>query len=244
MTASGVSRHGRDAESARFYLVSTPIGNLADCPPRAVETLRAVDVVFAEDTRKARILFGRYGIDTPVRSFHDHNKERVTPSIISMLADGACAALITSAGTPVISDPGYYLVRRLIEERIPFTAVPGPCAAIQALVVSGLPPDRFTFYGFFPRRRGERERVIREAGRNPGTSIFFESPFRIVRTLGMIADVLGDREIVVARELTKLHEEVKRGTAASIAALFGASKVKGEITVLIRGTGRRVRAGS
>ncbi len=243
MTGTRASIGERDMETVQFYLVSTPIGNLGDCSARAIEVLGAVDIVFAEDTRKARTLFKRHGIDTPLRSYHDHNKERVTPSIVSMLQGGARAALITSAGTPLVSDPGYYLVRRLIEEGIPFTAVPGPCAPIQALVMSGLPPDRFTFFGFFPRRRGERERVLREAGRNPGTSIFFESPFRIVRTLEMIANILDDPEVVVARELTKLHEEVKRGTASTLAAHFGTSKVKGEITVLIRGTGRRSTAG-
>ncbi len=244
MTAARTSIREHDMKTIQFYLVSTPIGNLGDCSARAVEVLGAVDVVFAEDTRKARTLFKRYGIDTPLRSFHDHNKERVTPSIISMLKGGERAALISNAGTPLVSDPGYYLVRRLIGEGIPFTAVPGACAAIQALVVSGLPPDRFTFFGFLPRKRGERERVLREAGRNPGTSIFYESPFRIVGTLEMIADILGDTEVVIARELTKLHEEVQRGTASSLAAYFGASKVKGEITVLIRGTGRRPAAGS
>lgn len=244
MTAARASIRGRDMETVQFYLVSTPIGNLGDCSARAVEVLGAVDVVFAEDTRKARTLFKRYGIDTQLRSFHDHNKERVTPAIVAMLKGGARAALISSAGTPLVSDPGYYIVRRLIGEGIPFTAVPGPCAAIQALVVSGLPPDRFTFFGFLPRRRGERERVLREAGRNPGTSIFYESPFRIVKTLEIIAEILGDTEVVVARELTKLHEEVKRGNASALAAYFGASKVRGEITVLIRGTGRRPSAGS
>ncbi|HUV36127.1 MAG TPA: 16S rRNA (cytidine(1402)-2'-O)-methyltransferase [Patescibacteria group bacterium] len=231
-------------ESVQFYLVSTPIGNLGDCSARAIEALGAVDTVFAEDTRKARTLFRRYGINTPLRPFHDHNKVRVTPTIIALLKEGGRAALISNAGTPLVSDPGYYLVRRLVEEEIPFTAVPGPCAVIQALVVSGLPPDRFTFFGFLPRKQGERERTLREAGQNPGTSIFFESPFRIVRTLETIADILGDREIVVARELTKLHEEVKRGTASELAVHFGASRVKGEITVLIRGTGRKAATGS
>ena len=166
-------------ETVQFFLVSTPIGNLGDCSARAIEVLSTVDVVFAEDTRKARTLFRKYGIDTPLRSFHDHNKKRITPSIVILLREGARAALVTNAGTPLISDPGYYLARRLVDEGIPFSAVPGPCAVIQALVVSGLPPDRFTFFGFAPRKRGERERIIREAGVNRGTSIFFESPFRL-----------------------------------------------------------------
>jgi 16S rRNA (cytidine1402-2'-O)-methyltransferase len=226
-------------DTVQLYLVGTPIGNLADCAPRAVEILKSVDLVLAEDTRKARVLFRRYGIDTPLRPYHDHNKKRVTPRIIERLKGGERVALISNAGTPVVSDPGYYLVRRLVEEGIAFSAVPGPCAVIQALVVSGLPPDRFTFFGFFPRKRGERARVIREAGRNAGTSVFFESPFRLVRTLEAIDELLGDREVVVARELTKLHEEVRRGTSAELAAYFAGTGVKGEVTVLIRGIGAR-----
>ncbi len=226
-------------KTVQFYLVSTPIGNLRDISHRAIEVLKSVDFVLAEDTRKARTLFKRHGIDTPLRPYHDHNKERVTPSIVSMLRRGAEAALISNAGTPLVSDPGYYLVRRLIEEGIAFTAVPGPCAAVGALVVSGLPPDRFTFFGFLPRKRGERDRVIEEAGRGPGTSIFFESPFRLVKTLEAIAGLLHDREVVVARELTKVHEEVKRGTAAELAAHFTDVGVKGEVTIMIRGTGSR-----
>jgi 16S rRNA (cytidine1402-2'-O)-methyltransferase len=229
-------------DTVQLYLVSTPIGNLGDCSYRAVEVLKAVDIVFAEDTRKAKVLFRRYGIDTPLRPYHDHNKKRITPSIVERLRGGLRAALITNAGTPLISDPGYYLVRRLIDEGISYSAVPGPCAAIQALAVSGLPPDRFTFFGFVPRKRGERSRIVGEAGRNAGTSIFYESPFRLVRTLETIAEVLGDRPVVVARELTKIHEEVLRGTAAELAVRFASSGVKGEIVILIRGTGSRSAA--
>jgi 16S rRNA (cytidine1402-2'-O)-methyltransferase len=226
-------------KTVQFYLVSTPIGNLRDVSLRAIEVLKSVDIVLAEDTRKAHTLFKRQGINTPLRSYHDHNKERVTPAIISMLRRGAEAALVSNAGTPLISDPGYYLVKRLIEEGIAFTAVPGPCAAVEALVVSGLPPDHFTFFGFLPRKRGERDIAIQEAGRSRGTSIFFESPFRLVKTLEAVAGLLRDREVVVARELTKVHEEVKRGTAAELAAYFTEIGVKGEVTILIRGTGSR-----
>lgn len=225
--------------SYRFYLVSTPIGNLEDLPARAVETLRSVDAILAEDTRTSRVLLDRYGIPTPLRSYHDHNKERVTPGIVAEIAAGKRFALVADAGTPLISDPGYYLVRRLIEEGIEVTAVPGPCAATDALVLSGLPPDRFTFYGYVPRKRGERERALREAAESPYTSIFYESPHRLLESLEAFEAAFGEREIVVARELTKLHEEVARGTARGLRERFAAGPVRGEIVILARGAGRR-----
>ena len=227
------------AREFQFYLVSTPIGNLADLSARAEETLRSVDAILAEDTRKARILLGHYGIRTPVRSYHDHNKETMIPSIVRELDEGRRFALIADAGTPLLSDPGYELVRKLIERGVAITAIPGACAATTALVLSGLPPDRFTFYGYVPRKRGERERLIVEASENPYTSVFFESPHRLIETLGDLSRLLGDREIVVARELTKVHEEVARGTAAELLAHFGKSAVRGEIALLVRGPGRR-----
>lgn len=223
----------------RFYLVSTPIGNLDDLSARAVEVLRSVDGILAEDTRTSRVLLDRYGVATPLRSYHDHNKERVTPAILAELAAGRRFALIADAGTPLVSDPGYYLVRRVIEAGIELTAVPGPCAATTALVLSGLPPDRFTFYGYVPRKRGERERALREAAESPYTSIFYESPHRLLESLEAFEAAFGDREIVVARELTKLHEEVARGAARELRERFGAAPVRGEIVLLARGTGRR-----
>lgn len=223
----------------QFYLVSTPIGNLDDLSRRAATVLGSVDFILAEDTRKARVLLNRFGINKPVRSYHDHNKERVTPSILTQLRDGKTAALVSDAGTPLVSDPGYYLVRRLIDEEIPFTAIPGPSAVLQALVLSGLPPDRFAFFGYMPRKKGARERVLQEAGKNTGTSIFFESPRRLLKTLAEAGAVLGNRELVVARELTKLHEAVVRGSAAELLEFFSVSGVKGEVTLLIRGRGRR-----
>jgi 16S rRNA (cytidine1402-2'-O)-methyltransferase len=223
----------------RFYLVSTPIGNLADLSARAEETLRSVDLILAEDTRKAKILLGHYGIRTAVRSYHDHNKEAVIPSILREIGEGKRIALIADAGTPLLSDPGYELVRKLIEGGVSVTAVPGACAVTTALILSGLPPDRFTFYGYVPRKKGERERLFVEASENPYTSIFFESPHRLGETLEVLARLLGEREIVVTRELTKVHEEVARGTAAALIDHFGKSAVRGEITLLVRGLGRR-----
>jgi 16S rRNA (cytidine1402-2'-O)-methyltransferase len=223
----------------QLYLVSTPIGNLDDLSGRAVETLRSVDVVLAEDTRTARVLLDRHGIRARVRSYHDFSEERSVPGIVREIAGGTRFALIADAGTPVISDPGFHLVRALIDEGVAITAVPGPCAATAALVLSGLPPDRFTFYGYVPRKAGERDRLIEEASASPYTSIFYESPHRLVKTLEALARVAGEREIVVARELTKLHEEILRGRAAELLEHFTAAAPRGEITLLMRGRGRR-----
>jgi 16S rRNA (cytidine1402-2'-O)-methyltransferase len=222
-----------------FYLVATPIGNLDDLSARAAETLRSVDCVLAEDTRKARVLLGRLGIRVEVRSYHDHNEARMIPAIVREIKDGTRFALIADAGTPLVSDPGYQLVRRLAAEGIAVTAIPGPCAVTTALVLSGLPPDRFTFYGYVPRKAGERDGLIREAAESPYTSIFYESPHRILKTLEACARILGEREVVIARELTKLHEEVLRGTAAELLARFETAQPRGELTVLVRGLGRR-----
>jgi 16S rRNA (cytidine1402-2'-O)-methyltransferase len=231
-------------KSFRFYLVSTPIGNLGDVSSRAVDVLGSVDLVLAEDTRKARILLAHVGVKTPVRSYHDHNKERITPSIIREIHDGKTVALIADAGTPTISDPGYYIIRKLIEEGIDFTAVPGPSAVLQALVLSGLPPDRFTFFGYVPRSAGARKKVIMEAAGGIGTAVFFESPRRLLKTLADISGLVGDREVVVGRELTKVHEEIVRGSASDLIERFTERLPKGEITLLIRGTGKRKRSGT
>jgi 16S rRNA (cytidine1402-2'-O)-methyltransferase len=222
-----------------FYLVSTPIGNLEDLSARAAETLRSVDVVLAEDTRKVRVLLDRIGIRAQVRSYHDYNQERMTPLIVGEIKEGKRFALVADAGTPLRADPGYLLVRRLAEEGIAVTAIPGACAVTTALVLSGLPPDRFTFYGYIPRKTGERDSLIREAAENPYTCIFYESPHRLLKTLEAFSRILGEREVVVARELTKLHEEVLRGTAAELLARFEATPPRGELTVLVRGLGRR-----
>ena len=227
-----------------FYLVSTPIGNLSDFSSRGAEILSSVDFILAEDTRKSGTLLKAFGIDTRMIPYHDHNKERITPDILDRVEAGERGALITDAGTPGISDPGYYLVRAMIERGIEFTAVPGPSSVIHGLILSGLPTDRFTFYGYVPRKKGARLRLIEEAGAAPGTAIFFESPHRIVSTLEAISEALPDRQVVVARELTKLHEEVARGTAAELARLFGGRRVRGEVTLLMRGAGKRGHGGT
>ena len=222
-----------------FYLVSTPIGNLGDLSPRAIEVLKTVDLILAEDTRRTKIIMSKHGIATRVRSFHDHNKEKVAPEVLRQLDGGACVALVSDAGTPAISDPGYYLVRMLVERGIEFTVVPGPSAILAALVISGLPTDRFTFFGYIPRKKSEREKAILEAGEGRGTAIFFESTHRLLKTLGVFEGLIPEREIVIARELTKIHEEVRRGTASELLEYFSARGVKGEIVILVRGRGRK-----
>jgi 16S rRNA (cytidine1402-2'-O)-methyltransferase len=226
-----------------FYLVSTPIGNLGDITHRAVEVLGSVDLVLAEDTRKARVLLSRYGIAARPQAFHDHNKERVTPTVIERIRGGASVALITDAGTPGISDPGFFIVRALIAEGIEFTAIPGPSAVTQALVLSGFPTDRFTFFGYMPRKKGARERLIVEASASAATAVFFESPYRLLDTLAAVASLLPDREVAVVREATKLHEETVRGPAAEVAAHFR-GRVRGEATLLIKGAERRGARGT
>jgi 16S rRNA (cytidine1402-2'-O)-methyltransferase len=222
-----------------FYFVSTPIGNLGDLSPRAVDVLASVDLILAEDTRRVRIILSTKGIAVPLRSYHDHNKEKVTPGILGMLRRGKRMALVADAGTPGISDPGFYLARRLVEEGIEFTVIPGPSAILAALIVSGLPTDRFTFFGYMPRKKGELEKAVREAEINRGTSIFFESPHRLVKTLEAFERILPERELVVARELTKLHEEVIRGKAARLLEHYREKGVRGELVLLVRGAGRR-----
>ena len=227
-----------------FYLVSTPIGNLSDLSSRAKEILASVDFILAEDTRKARTLLAHCGIAGRTIPYHDHNKEKVTPGILDRVEAGDTGALVTDAGTPGISDPGFYIVRAMIERGIEFTAIPGPSAVMQALVMAGLPTDRFTFYGYVSRKKGARDRLFEEAGAEAGTAVFFESPHRIVSTLEALARLLPDRQAVVARELTKLHEEVVRGSAAELAGQFAGRRVRGEVTLLIRGAGKRGKGGT
>ncbi len=229
------------ARKYQFYFVATPIGNLGDFSARGLDVIRSVDLLLAEDTRKTKVLLDNYRLEVPVRSYHDHNKEKVTPSILERLKGGAAIALVSDAGMPGISDPGYYLVRKLIEEGIEYTVIPGPSAVTAALILSGFPPDRFSFYGYLPRKKGARERVISEAGESRGTSILFESPYRIIKTLQAVDSLLGEREVAVAREMTKIHEEVLRGSAAEIIRRIGDRKLKGEITLVIKGRGKADR---
>ncbi len=211
-----------------LYIISTPIGNLSDITVRAVDTLKAVDLVLCEDTRRSSLLMKKLGISTRRTSFNDFNKERKTPKIISMLKDKDIA-LISDAGTPGISDPGFYLVREAIKHDITVTHIPGPSAIISALVVSGLPTDRFTFIGFLPKKKNKLRALKLEPDM---TYVAFESPHRIIKTLNVIKEHYPEMRMALCRELTKLHEEVIRGNPAEI--LKQLKNPKGEMTLVMR----------
>lgn len=222
------------AESGKLYFVPTPIGNLEDVTLRALRILKEVDLVLCEDTRRAAILFQKYDISTRRESFHDHNKIRRTPAVIERLKNGQALALITEAGTPGISDPGFYLIREAIIEGIQIEVLPGACAAIVALVGSGLPTDRFVFEGFLPVKKGRKKRLeaLRDESR---TLIFYESPHRIGRTISDLLQVLGDRRAAWGREISKIHEEYRRGTLSELLAALDEKKPRGEYTLIVAG---------
>lgn len=225
-----------EAEPLRngLYIVATPIGNLGDITVRALATLAAAEVILCEDTRTTAKLLERYAIRTRTAPYHEHNAEKVRPVILDRLAAGATIALVSDAGMPLVSDPGYRLVREAVDRGIPVTACPGPSAVLTGLALSGLPTDRFLFAGFMPQKPGERARVLAELADVRATLVFFESPHRIVETVAELERLLPDRQVAVARELTKLHEEILRGTPVEIGtALAARPAVKGEITLLI-----------
>jgi 16S rRNA (cytidine1402-2'-O)-methyltransferase len=214
-----------------LFVVATPIGNLEDITLRALRVLREVVVVAAEDTRRTARLLQHYGIPTPTLSFHDHNERVRTPALVARLQAGDSVALVSDAGTPLVSDPGLRLLRATVEAGIAIVAVPGPSAVMAALSISGLPLDRFQFLGFPPARAGERTRWLQALAGSGGTLVFFEAPHRIHATLTGVRDVLGERWIVVCRELTKVHEDVRRGW---ISALLDAElPQRGEFTILV-----------
>ncbi|NPV03702.1 MAG: 16S rRNA (cytidine(1402)-2'-O)-methyltransferase [Syntrophaceae bacterium] len=233
----------RQKETGKLYLVSTPIGNLEDITLRALRILKEVDLIACEDTRRTRILLGHHGIPTAITSLYDEIEQRKSEVLVGKLLEGLSIAYVSDAGTPLISDPGYRLVRRAIEAGVPVVPVPGPSAAVTALSVSGLPSDRFAFCGFLPVKPGRRQSLLRALQDLPMTLIFHESPRRTVESLRDIRDVLGDRKVVVARELTKLFEEVLRGTAGEVIAKLEGADIRGEITLLVEGAGGRGDAG-
>jgi 16S rRNA (cytidine1402-2'-O)-methyltransferase len=217
-----------------LYLVATPIGNLEDITYRAVRVLREADLIACEDTRQTRKLLDHYDIQKPTISYHEHNEAERAPELASRLSAGTVIALVSDAGMPLVSDPGYRLVRAAIELEIPVQAVPGPSAALTALAASGLPTDSFRFGGFLPSKPGQRAKALEALAEEQATLIFYEAPHRILETLEAIELALGARPVVVARELTKIHEEYLRGTALEVRAQLAArDTVRGEITLLI-----------
>lgn len=217
-----------------LHIVATPIGNLKDISFRALSTLAAADAVLAEDTRTSKTLLAHYGIATPLLPYHEHNAAQMRPKILDRLRQGGKLALISDAGTPLVSDPGYKLVAEVVAEGLPVTGIPGPSAVLAALVLAGLPTDRFFFEGFLPPKSAARKARLTELAAIPGTLVFFESPRRLAEMLADAAAVLGARAGAVARELTKYYENVRRGALPELAAHYAeAEEARGEIVVVI-----------
>ena len=222
------------ARAGTLYLVSTPIGNLGDMTHRAVEVLSSAALIIAEDTRHSRRLLDHYKISTPLKSYHEHNEAQETPKLVARLRAGDSIALISDAGTPLISDPGYKLVRAAHEAGVNVTALPGASAVLAALAASGLPTDRFFFEGFLPPKESGRRARIAELKRIPGTLVLFETGPRIATALADLASGLGARDAAICRELTKLHEEIRRGDLATLADAYAAgAESRGEFVVVI-----------
>jgi 16S rRNA (cytidine1402-2'-O)-methyltransferase len=218
-----------------LYIVATPIGNLEDITLRALRVLKEVDLIAAEDTRHTRHLLDRHGIKTMLTSYYEHNELRMAPLLVERLRRGESIALVTDAGTPAISDPGYRLVTAAIAAEIPVTPVPGPSAVTAVLTASGLPPDRFAFEGFLPGGKKERRARLLALKDDPRTLVFYEAPHRLKESLADIRDILGEREVVLAREVTKVHEEFRRGPAGELLAQLENEKIRGEITLVVKG---------
>lgn len=217
-----------------LYLVATPIGNMEDISARALRILREAKVIAAEDTRQTRKLLTHFGLQAPLTSYHEHNKLVKLGDILAVLAEGD-VALVSDAGTPALNDPGYELVRAALQAGFPVSPVPGPSAPVAALVASGLPTDAFLYLGYLPRKAAERRRLLAEAAGLPYTLIFLEAPHRLLDSLEDLREVLGDRQAAAARELTKLHEEIFRGTLSETLAHFKAQAPRGEFTLVVAG---------
>ncbi len=221
-----------------LYLVPTPIGNLEDITLRALRVLKEVDLIACEDTRTSGVLLAHYDIATPTTSYHDHNERKKAPQLLKRMQAGQRLALISDAGSPGISDPGFYLVRECWHAEVPVEALPGATAFVPALTASALPSDRFVFEGFLPQKKGRQTRLD-ELAAEPRTMVFYESPYRLVKTLGQFEEVFGpERPAAVARELTKKFEEVQRGPLAEVRAYFDeGGKVRGEVVIVVGGAG-------
>ena len=218
-----------------LYIVATPIGNLEDITLRALRILKEVDLIAAEDTRHTRHLLDRHHIDNQLTSYHDHNKEEKAPVLVSRMLDGRSIALVTDAGTPGISDPGYFLINLAIDQKIPVVPIPGATAAIAALSISGMPTDSFVFEGFLPSKQMARAKRLQELAQEKRTLIFYEAPHKIIKTIEDMLEVLGDRRAVVTRELTKIHEEALRGALSEILKHLSEGTIKGEFTIILHG---------
>ena len=221
-----------DKKKGKIFIVSTPIGNLGDITFRAIEILKKVSLIAVEDTRKSKILLNHYNIKTNLISYFEHNVKIRLPKLINRVSQGENIALISDAGTPGISDPGYRLVKEAIDNLITVESIPGPSAFLSAITSSGLPTDRFIFEGFLPHKKGRLKKITKIKDQN-ATIIYYESPHRLVKTLRQCYAILGDRPAVVSRELTKIHEQIKRGTLSSLINYFDQKKIKGECVLLI-----------
>jgi 16S rRNA (cytidine1402-2'-O)-methyltransferase len=217
--------------SGRLVVCPTPIGNLEDITLRVLSALREADVVACEDTRRTRVLLDRYGVKARLVSYHEHNEQARAAELVGKMREGEVVALVSDAGMPLVSDPGYVLVRACVAAGLPVEVLPGPSAAITALVASGLPADEWHFHGFLPRKKGELREVLSQG--DSGTLVAFESPRRLPATLALLAELDPEREAAVCRELTKVHEEVVRGTAAELAARYAGNPPKGEIVLVL-----------
>ena len=230
-------REGATEMTGTLYIVSTPIGNLKDTTHRSLELLSDVDLIAAEDTRRTGVLLKHYEIKTPLTSFNSYNQAKKSDRLIARLKEGHNLALVSDAGTPGVSDPLYHLVRAALAEYVSVVSLPGPSAVLAALTISGLPVNRFVFEGFLPRKKG-RKKLIEDLVQEKRTIVLFESPHRIAKTLNELYQAMGDRKAVLARELTKIHEEVIRGTLEDLAVVAEEQKLKGEITLVISGVPR------
>jgi 16S rRNA (cytidine1402-2'-O)-methyltransferase len=216
--------------SGRLVVCPTPIGNLEDITLRVLSALREADVVACEDTRRTRVLLDRYGVKARLVSYHEHNEQARAAELVGRMRDGAVVALVSDAGMPLVSDPGYLLVRGCVAAGLPVEVLPGPSAAITALVASGMPADEWHFHGFLPRKKGELREVLSHPD---GTLVAFESPRRVPATLSLLAELDPEREVAVCRELTKAHEEIVRGTAAELAGRYADAPPKGEVVLVL-----------
>ena len=227
-----------------LYLVSTPIGNLEDITLRALRVLKEVDLIACEDTRLTANLLNHYDIKKPLISYFEpawrsgrHNKDKQGKILVDKLLAGSSIALVSNAGTPLISDPGYKLVNLCVDNNIPVRVIPGASAAVSALALAGLPTDKFIFEGFLPKKSSKRRKRLQEIVSDDRTSVIYESPYRILKTLAELKNIFGERKIVLAREMTKFYEEIIRGSIEEVVKSIGAKKIKGEITLVVQGAG-------